>query len=164
MSPSLFAEQIENVAQNVNVQQSTSIQQGVSFQGSQAQRPIRYTTVSPESLRRNQSLFRWYQRNYRRQGIHYRKSGRDLYVIVSAGERPTGGYTLVIRSVRRVQRNTAFIRARVIRPAPNMVVTQAITYPHLVIKIEDRSITRAEGVITASRGGLESRDSSEEQD
>ncbi|MDF2614542.1 MAG: hypothetical protein K0S71_2328 [Clostridia bacterium] len=141
MSTSVFAQEESNIQGNPNIQ------------GYPGQRPIRYTQISFDTIRRNPDLARWYQRNYQREGIHYRKSRGNMYVIVSAGRKPTGGYTLIIRNIRRTQRNTAFIRARLIPPAPNMIVTQAITYPHLLIRIDDSRITRVEGVINEPRRG-----------
>ncbi|HEX3029067.1 MAG TPA: protease complex subunit PrcB family protein [Clostridia bacterium] len=144
---------------------STSVfaQQGVQFQSGYDQRPLRYSQISYESIRRIPNLARWYQRNYKEEGIHYRKYRGDMYVIVSAGKKPTGGYTLLIRNIRRRGRDTAFVRARLIPPAPNMIVTQVITYPHLLIKIEDRRITRVDGVINERTRGQEDKDSDTQQ-
>lgn len=132
---------------------SVFAQQSANVQINPTQRPVRYTQISYETIRRNPNLVRWYQRNYQRQGIHFRKFRGDMYVLISAGQKPTGGYTLIIRNIRRTSRGTVFIRARLIPPAPNMIVTQALTYPHLLIKIDDPRITRVEGVINQPRRG-----------
>lgn len=145
---------------------STSIfaQQDTSLQSGQSQRPVRYTQISYETIQRNPNLARWYQRNYKTEGIHFRKHRGDMYVIISAGQKRTGGYTILIRNIRRTSRNAVFIRARLIPPAPNMIVTQAITYPHLLIKIDDPRITRVDGVINERMRGDESKGSTDEQD
>ncbi len=54
--------------------------------------------------------------------------GDKTYLYVSWGERPTGGYEVsIIDALRR--RDEIIVRVRYRRPAPDAMVTQAITYP-----------------------------------
>lgn len=51
-----------------------------------------------------------------------------LYVMVTAGQRNSGGYRVEIRSIE-VRENTVFVKAVLQSPRPGQMVTQAITYP-----------------------------------
>jgi hypothetical protein len=57
------------------------------------------------------------------------------YIFVARGERPTGGYDVSIREARRTEGDTIEVRVTFTRPAPDMMVTQAITYPFDVAAI-----------------------------
>lgn len=108
-------------------------------------RPLRYTTISYENIRGVRGLEVWYQRHYQRQGVYSRRFRGTTYVLISGGQRPTGGYRIALSDIRRTQRDTVFITARVVPPPRNMIVTQAITYPNLLIRIDDPYIRRVEG-------------------
>jgi hypothetical protein len=57
------------------------------------------------------------------------------YIFVARGERPTGGYDVSIRGAIRTDEDTIEVRVTFTRPAPDMMVTQAITYPFDVAAI-----------------------------
>lgn len=58
--------------------------------------------------------------------------GQQTVLAVFAGEKPTGGYSAVITSVKLLDK-TMTVHYRVNEPAPGTIVTQMITYPaHLV--------------------------------
>ena len=61
----------------------------------------------------------------------------EAIVIIEAGEKPTGGYDIGIRSVRLIEDNTIEIIAELQLPGSSDFVTQAFTYPNEAIKIMD---------------------------
>lgn len=61
---------------------------------------------------------------------------RDAIVAVFAGERSTGGYSLELDRVERSE-TTITLHIRENTPAADAMVTQALTYPALVVVIHD---------------------------
>ena len=111
------------------------------------ERPASYKVIDPSELQANAQLKQWYDQSFRKTGIHYKKVGNIMYIIVAAGEKPTGGYTMEIESATLVTKSNLYITAKVVKPAPDAMVTQAITYPHMVLKVEDASVTKVEGTV-----------------
>jgi hypothetical protein len=58
---------------------------------------------------------------------------KDQVIVVHGGEVPTGGYRVEVKRVL-VDRSATVVEARIIRPRPNTIVTQALTYPYAVVK------------------------------
>lgn len=72
------------------------------------------------------------------EGVHLLPAADETgaYVLVAAGERPTGGYSVEVQRV--VQRTgRAEVYYRVIAPPPDAMVTQAFTYPYALIRLEE---------------------------
>ena len=68
----------------------------------------------------------------------YNKDKMDyLYIVVGYGKQATGGYSVAVESLYLTQ-NSIYIDTSLIGPAKGDVVTQAITYPYVVVKIEYR--------------------------
>lgn len=61
-------------------------------------------------------------------------SGDRTYLILSLGQRPTGGYSIRINEVVR-KGNTIRIHAEEVPPAQDAFTTEAITYPSIVISL-----------------------------
>jgi hypothetical protein len=55
-------------------------------------------------------------------------------VSIFAGRKPTGGYSVVVKGVDR-RDGTCTVRYRVEEPAPDAIVTQALTYPAATVRI-----------------------------
>lgn len=60
---------------------------------------------------------------------------RHWVVVVVRGIRPSGGYGIQIQSVSR-ETGVVKLRVKLANPAPRQFVTQALTYPYHVIKIQ----------------------------
>jgi hypothetical protein len=56
------------------------------------------------------------------------------YVIISAGEYPTGGYVLEVLGVRQIAGQIE-IDIELQTPSPDMMVIQVLTYPQLIVKL-----------------------------
>ena len=60
--------------------------------------------------------------------------GRDQIVLVSAGERPTGGFTLAVTSVRVLQSGNWRIDAELTGPKPDEMSMQVLTRPWALVR------------------------------
>lgn len=102
---------------------------------------LSYDIIEKEDLSNN-TLKDWYERSYKEFGYHYTSDDKgNRYVLISAGERPSGGYELVLESVGEEAEKITFI-AELRYPEEDQAVTQALTYPHLLIKSDfDKEIT-----------------------
>ncbi|MGI6309087.1 MAG: protease complex subunit PrcB family protein [Dethiobacteria bacterium] len=63
-------------------------------------------------------------------------TGEDIYLFISTGAKPTGGYTLMVDSCT-VAGDTLGIVVEEKEPAADEGVIQVITFPHLVLKISN---------------------------
>ncbi len=59
-----------------------------------------------------------------------------LYLLVTYGERPTGGYDVEITDIA-LQDERVVVTAEFTEPAEDEIVTQALTYPYDLAMIED---------------------------
>lgn len=96
---------------------------------------ITYTVISKEDISHKKEISSWYNKNYKKAGIHFIKQGGTMYVLAGAGSKPTGGYTMGINSITYETSSKAFVSAYINAPSSDMMVTQVITYPHVLIKI-----------------------------
>ena len=67
------------------------------------------------------------------------KIGDTVYVVVTRGEKKTGGYTVDIDKITKVKTDDHFnlvVYAEYKDPSPNQIVPQVITYPYIVVKTE----------------------------
>lgn len=62
---------------------------------------------------------------------------KSNFVILNMGEKSTGGYSIVVESVVETEKNIV-ISVKENNPEPNTMVTQEITYPFSVIKINSK--------------------------
>jgi len=75
----------------------------------------------------------------RKNGGHtiIRSKGKS-YVVIGAGQRPTGGYQLVADQVKRTGPHGFIVSVHVKAPAPGSMKIQVISYPTLVIALPDQ--------------------------
>ncbi|ROR23635.1 protease stability complex PrcB-like protein [Mobilisporobacter senegalensis] len=64
-----------------------------------------------------------------------------LYIVTGYGEQPTGGYSITVDDLY-LTKNAIYFNTSLLGPPKDEVVTQAITYPYIVVKIEyiDKSV------------------------
>ncbi|WP_167957124.1 protease complex subunit PrcB family protein [Anaerosporobacter faecicola] len=63
------------------------------------------------------------------------KSDDSLYIIVGYGAKPTGGYSIAVNELYLTS-NAIYIDTDLMGPEKGESVTQAITYPYIVVKLE----------------------------
>lgn len=59
----------------------------------------------------------------------------NLYIVVGYGEQPTGGYSITVNEVYLTD-DAIVVDTNLIGPGENEQVTNALTYPYVVIKME----------------------------
>ena len=63
-------------------------------------------------------------------------SGAGTYLAAYWGRKPTGGYSLAVKSAR-LQKNEVTVTLALKEPSPDAMVTQALTYPYAVAVLGD---------------------------
>lgn len=63
-------------------------------------------------------------------------SGEGTYLAAYWGQKPTGGYSLAVRSAR-LQGERVTVELALEEPSPDAMVTQALTYPYAVAVVRD---------------------------
>ncbi|HEX4993092.1 MAG TPA: protease complex subunit PrcB family protein [Rubrobacteraceae bacterium] len=71
-------------------------------------------------------------------GANVPESGSGTYLAAYWGEKPTGGYTMSVRSAR-LEGDRVTVRLSLKEPPRDAIVTQALTYPYAVAVIRDLS-------------------------
>lgn len=59
----------------------------------------------------------------------------SLYIVVGYGEKQTGGFSITVEELFLTE-NAIYINTNLIGPSKDEKVTQALTYPYVVVKIE----------------------------
>lgn len=72
-------------------------------------------------------------------GAEIPDSGEGVYLISYWGVKPTGGYSLALESAR-LEGDRLTIRLTLKEPAPDAIVTQALTYPYAAAVVRDTSL------------------------
>ncbi|MCX7773794.1 MAG: stalk domain-containing protein [Clostridia bacterium] len=108
---------------------------------------VEYKVITEADIQNNARLTQWYQKNAKIKGISYNTIEQTTYVLISAGEKPTGGYSLDIESITMVTPGSLYVTAKLNKPAPDAMVTMALTYPNLLIKLENTAIDKVDGDI-----------------
>jgi hypothetical protein len=134
---------------------SVFINQNAEIQVNFIQKPVQYTQISYNTIKGDHSIEKWYQRYYQKKGIHFIEHGGHTYILISAGQRPTGGYMLLLNDMRHISAGAVYVTAKVNHPSTNRRVTQALTYPHLLIKTDDPCVIRVEGCINEAENGTQ---------
>jgi hypothetical protein len=106
---------------------------------------ITYTELHKEDVSHLKEVNSWYNKNYTKAGVHYIKQDGVLYVLVGAGKKPTGGYTMGISRISYTTTTKAKVYAYLKTPSPDMMVTQVETFPHMLLKIEGHKKLRSVG-------------------
>lgn len=64
----------------------------------------------------------------------------NLFIAIGYGEQPTGGYSITVEEIYQTG-NTVEIKTQFAGPVKNEQVAGNITYPYIVIKVEDTDKT-----------------------
>jgi len=83
-----------------------------------------------------QELSQWFDQNYKTAGMDSFSLGADKFVMISAGEKLTGGYYFEQVSTWEKQAEIE-IGAKLYAPNKDAVVTQVVNYPYVLIRIQN---------------------------
>lgn len=108
---------------------------------------ITYKVVTLNDIQDNKDLKNWYESNYNIEGIHFYNAGDAIYVIASAGPKPSAGYEALLNDVALVSPDSINVSVSVLKPSPDMMVSSVITYPNILIKIDEKNIKNVTGSI-----------------
>lgn len=111
------------------------------------ERPADYRVVTSADIQNDAALLKWFDENLLTKGIYHKNVGTKTYILISAGEKPTGGFTVKLDEVTLVAPGSIVLTAQVIKPAPDAMVTQALTYPSILIVIDGEAIKQVQGTI-----------------
>lgn len=95
---------------------------------------ITFAIVDPMDLE-SERLIEWYEEYYTQGILSYYDYEEHTYILVSEGEKPTGGYELNMISIVGEEENIK-VKTELISPSKDDLVTQAITYPNLLVRIK----------------------------
>jgi len=96
---------------------------------------LSFKIIDPSMLK-DEKLLDWYNSSYKKRGSHS-TSGENgyKYLIISGGEQPTGGYAIELVGNEK-NNNSLVFYAKLNLPEKGQIVTQALTYPHLLLRIK----------------------------
>ncbi|MBC8063959.1 MAG: protease complex subunit PrcB family protein [Chlorobia bacterium] len=60
----------------------------------------------------------------------------EQVLVVFGGQQPTGGFGIDVKRISSVDIQRLVVEARLIKPGPNQLVTQALTTPYVMIKTQ----------------------------
>lgn len=93
-----------------------------------------YEIIEEDALE-EEAAKEWYDENKENYGFYtHTINEQEKYLLVSAGERRTGGYSLEIEGVNELSQMITF-NINLNEPSDDDMVTQALTYPNLLVKI-----------------------------
>lgn len=78
----------------------------------------------------------WYDENHKVEGLHSFTDGKERYLLLSAGEKPTGGYYLENLVILGREKEIE-VKAKLHAPGKDEIVTMAFSYPHLLVRIAE---------------------------
>ena len=76
----------------------------------------------------------------------------ELAVYVTLGQRPTGGYNIQIREIRK-NNQTLIVTIKAVSPAADQMVTQVITYPYDLVRLSSSEVENIQQVLFYSVTG-----------
>ncbi|AGC68022.1 copper amine oxidase-like protein [Thermoclostridium stercorarium subsp. stercorarium DSM 8532] len=100
------------------------------------ERPAEYKEIDILGLSENEELYSWVQENRDNMGIYQKTLDNKTYVLVCAGEKPTGGYSVEIESATVIYPGKVYLVAKINEPNPDSSVISVITYPCKLIAID----------------------------
>ena len=100
-------------------------------------RHLDFERMDTFEMEMSEALSSWYEMYRQTEGFHTYQENGWTYVLAAAGEKPTGGYSLRVLTVSETAPGEIFVEAELKTPAPGDMVTQALTYPHSLIRFEE---------------------------
>ena len=111
---------------------------------------VPYTEITADDISGIKEVYKWYSVNNQNAGISYLKNDGIMYVLIGAGEKPTGGFSVSIDKIFYSAADTVTINAKVSPPGDNVRVMMMITYHAMLIKIKSNSIKIVSGEVVSS--------------
>ncbi len=97
------------------------------------------TPLEPEEEELPEEIRQWIEDSRDKFGGRVRVHNGLLYILVTYGEKPTGGYHVDIEEIEK-QGDTVKVTARFTEPGEDEMVTQAFTYPYDLAILEETDV------------------------
>lgn len=81
----------------------------------------------------------WVNSNREKGGTFSVADGDDLYLVIAAGEKPSGGYEIELVSVGESE-GTLEVVYKVNEPGPDVMVAMMIDYPVKIVKVQNHNL------------------------
>lgn len=81
----------------------------------------------------------WFEERKEIKGAYVYQHPNYVYIMIAAGEKPTGGHRIDVKDIN-LEDFPRVITIEFVPPAPDAVVTQAITYPSFVMSVATDTI------------------------
>jgi hypothetical protein len=92
-----------------------------------------YETVDPSQS--PEPIQEWIERSKDKKMAQFMIVGDEAYVLVTRGEKSTGGYDVNIQSIKKYA-SKSVITVEMTDPPKGAIVSQAVTYPYVLIKLK----------------------------
>ncbi len=97
------------------------------------------TPLEPEEEDLPEEIREWIEDSRDKFGGRVRVHNDLLYILVTYGEKPTGGYNVEIEKIEK-QGSTLEVTAKFTEPGEDEMVTQALTYPYDLAVVEETDV------------------------
>ncbi len=114
----------------------------IPLSDSDLSKEIPYTVITKADISDIKKVSKWYSQNEQKEGVSYLKYKDTMYVLLGAGSKPTGGYSVAISKIAYNSETSAYVTGYVKKPGPDTFVTTAITYPSILIKMDGQKKLR----------------------
>lgn len=113
-----------------------------------------FEQVNEEDL--PQAIRSWITSNREAKGFYVITHENASYVLATAGQQPSGGYTMEITQINRITDSQAFVKTVLTTPGPDQIVNMALTYPYDVILLTVDDLTSIDGEFSQRQRGVQS--------
>jgi len=80
------------------------------------------------------SVAKWFNERKKIRGAYVYQHPNYVYIMIAAGEKPTGGHRIDVKNMN-LEDFPRVVTIEFVPPAPDAIVTQAITYPSFVMSV-----------------------------
>ncbi|KYH34133.1 hypothetical protein CLTEP_19100 [Clostridium tepidiprofundi DSM 19306] len=98
---------------------------------------IDYKDVT-NKISNDSELSEWISINRNTKGVYFKNYNNKNYLLISAGKCNTGGYSINLNKLY-TKKNILYVDADIKVPSKDSIVTEAITYPYLIIQLDSNS-------------------------
>lgn len=127
----------------------------INTENTAVEKPINFETLDMQTIKDSKLLSGLYNKNHMNKGMYCSTDNDYMYVLISAGEKSTGGYSVTIDSITEVTPGTAYIHAALNSPDEGSMVTQALTYPNVMVKFKKGDIGNVKWALSEKSGANE---------
>ena len=108
---------------------------------------VSYEVVKQNEVLSSQGLSKWYDDNKANKGIYFTKENNSTYVMISGGMMNTDGYLIKLNGIVQDNAEGLSVYASIENPSDNIYVTKVISYPCIIIKLNNTDIKKVNGAI-----------------